>query len=445
MKRVVVLAVLLAAASSGTLVAQPPAAPAPPPEETLALTGVTVIDGTGAAPRARQTIVIRGGRIAAIQPARAAIPDGATVHDFRGHFVIPGMFETHTHMTALDQQGGRERAELEMRRLLHAGVTTIRDAAGDARVAAALKRDLLLGRIVGPDIHFSALMAGPDFMALDPRVGRASIGYARGEAPWQPVVTAETDIPNTVSRAAATGATALKLYVGIDAPVMRALAEEAHRQGLMVWAHSAVFPDRPSEVVRAGADSMSHLCWLVWEDADLDPSQSVPYTHQRPPADPRPSVDDTLVQADSPEMTALFAEMARRGIILDATYSLYRPDAPRGCGLPLMTEVAKAAHRAGVRLSTGTDWFTPVDDRYPAVITEIERLVEGGILTPTEAITAATLHGALASGTADTHGTVTVGKVADLVVLRENPVENITAIRSVVAVFQRGKAVRGPE
>jgi imidazolonepropionase-like amidohydrolase len=107
-----------------------------------------------------------------------------------------------------------------------------------------------------------------------------------------------------------------------------------------------------------------------------------------------------------------------------------------------MTDIAKAAHRAGVRFSTGTDWFTPVDDPYPSVITEIERLVEGGILTPNEAITAATLHGAMATGVADTHGTIAPGKVADLVVLRDNPLDDISAVRSVVAVFKGGKARR---
>jgi imidazolonepropionase-like amidohydrolase len=178
----------------------------------------------------------------------------------------------------------------------------------------------------------------------------------------------------------------------------------------------------------------------VWQDDDLDPSTSVPYIHQRPPADPRPSFDPALVEADSPEMTALFAEMARGGTIIDATYSAYRGPEERNCAPSLMTAIAKAAHDAGVPLSTGTDWFTADDDPFPSVTVEIERLVEEGILTPTEAITAATLNGARATGLEQTHGTIEAGKVANLVVLRDNPLDDIGAIRSVVTVYKHGRA-----
>ncbi|HVS32984.1 MAG TPA: amidohydrolase family protein, partial [Thermoanaerobaculia bacterium] len=150
--------------------------------------------------------------------------------------------------------------------------------------------------------------------------------------------------------------------------------------------------------------------------------------------------DPALVEADSPEMTELFAEMARRGTIIDAGYSLYRGPEGRNCAPSLMTEIAKAAHRAGVPLSTGTDWFTEDTDPFPSVIVEVERLVEGGILTPAEAITAATLNGARATGLEESHGTIEAGKVANLVVLSGNPLQDIRAIRSVVTVYQRGRA-----
>ena len=413
--------------------------PAGPPPVT-ALANVTLIDGRGGPAQPAITVLLQGERIVDITAAGAEMPPGAKVVDLTGQYLIPGLFETHTHLTNPDLSGGRTRVDHDLRRLLYAGVTTMRDMAGDARLLAAVKRDLLLDRIVGPEIHYTTLFAGSAFMALDRRVGPASIGYERGTAPWQQTVTARTDPEVAIMRAVETGATAIKFYVGIDAPVMRALADAAHRRGLEVWAHGVVFPDRPIEVVRAGVDVVSHLCWLVWQDQDLDPSTSVPYVHQRPPADPRPAFDPALVEADSPEMKELFAEMARRGTILDAGYSLYRGPEGRNCAPSLMTEIARAAHRAGIPLSTGTDWFTDDADPFPSVIVEIERLVEGGILTPAEAITAATLNGARATGLEDSHGTIEAGKVANLVVLRDNPLEDIRAIRSVVTVYQRGRA-----
>jgi imidazolonepropionase-like amidohydrolase len=439
MKRPLLRATLLLGFVATAAHAQPRPQP-PAAEPVVALANVTVIDGRGGPPQPAMTVLVQGERIVDVRSSAAEVPDGATVVDLSGHHVVPGFFETHTHLTNRDLAGGRERVDRDLRRLLYAGVTTLRDMAGDTRLLAAVKRDLLLGRIEGPEIHYSALFAGPAFMALDQRVGPASIGYERGTAPWQQTATAGTDVELAVARAAQTGASGIKLYVGIDAPVMRALADAARGHGLQVWAHGTVFPDRPIEVVRAGVDVVSHLCWLVWQDADLDPSTSVPYIHQRPPADPRPDFDPALVEADSPEMSALFAEMARRGTVLDATYSAYRGPEGGRCAPSLMTALASAAHGAGIPLSTGTDWFTEDDDPFPSVTVEIERLVQAGILTPAEAITAATLNGARATGLERTHGTIEAGKVADLVVLRDDPLEDIGAIRSVVTVYKRGRA-----
>lgn len=431
------VALLLLGATAASGAAQPRAKT---PDPVVALANATVIDGRGGPAQPAMTVLMQGGRILGLLPKGAQLPENAEIVDLDGRYLLPGFFETHTHLTNVDIKSGRSRVDKDLRRLLYAGVTTIRDMAGDARLLAAVDRDLLLERIEGPDIHYSALFAGPAFMALDQRVGRASIGHARGTAPWQQTANADTDIEQAVARAAMTGATGIKLYIGIEAPVMRRLSDEARRRGLQVWAHGVVFPDRPIEVIRAGVDAVSHLCWLAWQDADLDPSTRIPYVHQKPPADPRPNFDPSLVDPGSPEMSELLAGMARRGTILDATYSVYDGPEGRNCAPSLMTGIARAAHRAGVPFSTGTDWFTGDDDPFPSVTVEIERLVDGGVLTPAEAITAATLNGARATGLEKTHGTIETGKVADLVVLAGNPLEDIAAIRSVVTVYKRGRA-----
>ena len=417
-----------------------------PKPALTALTNVTLIDGLGGDPSPGMTVLIEGTAIQAVfRTGDKPVPAGTQAIDLGGHYVIPGMFDTHVHLTNLDLTSGRARVDHELKRLLYSGVTTIRDLAGDTRLLGAVKRELLLGRIIGPDIHYASLMAGHDFMMNDLRVARASAGFRPGQAPWQMVVGPETEVRTAVARASGTGATAIKLYLGIDAPVLRAITEEAHRQGLQVWAHSTVFPLRPMDAVRAGVDVISHVGWLPWEDRDLDPSKNVPYAHTDRKS-PIPTYDHQLVQADSPEMKSLIAVMAEHGTTLDATYSYVRTPAgaldgsvSRPARPQHITEIMRAVHRAGIPISTGTDYFAGEAESFPAVFREIEQLVDDGVLTPGEAITAATLNGARAAGIEDTHGTIQPGKAADLVVLAKDPTEDIRALRSVVLVIKNGK------
>lgn len=417
---------------------------------TLALTNVTVIDGTGSAPVSGRTILIADGRIVeVVATSERPIAPGAEVLDLPGRVVIPGLINNHVHYmrAGLGQAQGQERLQAELRRQLYGGVTTVRDMAGDARRLRPLQQATRSGETIGPDVYYAALMAGPDFIRLDQRVSVASAGVARGQAPWMQEVTDGTDLRRAVSRAVETGATGLKLYAGVGVDVVRALTQEAHRRGLRVWAHSTIFPDRPIAVVTAGVNVVSHLCGLVWQDLDLDPSVNVPYTHT-PPDDPRPSFDPSLVQADSPEMTSLFREMTARGTMLDATLSLSatarNSGEERGCAANLMTAIARSAVRAGVTITTGTDYFSPPDDPVPTLVREIEYLVAQNVLSPMEALVAATRNGARAIGIEDSVGTIAAGKVANLVVLEADPSRDIQALRKVSLVIKRGARYERP-
>lgn len=415
-----------------------PAAPAQQPGPVLALTDVTLIDGTGAPPRPGMTVIVRGETISDVfRSGERDLPRDGAILNLKGLFLIPGLVSSHDHYMQRGLANAPQRAHAELRRMLYSGVTTSRDMAGDARLLKPLQTALREGKIIGPDIYYTALMAGPDFIALDPRVGRASAGLRRGEPPWMQVITPETDLQAAVERAATTGATGIKFYVGLDGATIAKLTRIAHERGLQVWSHTTVFPARAIEVARAGVDSMSHLCWMGWQDADLDPTKNVPYTHT-PRSDPRPKYDARLVETDSPEMRLLLDEMARRDIILDATHSLSKGDV-RGCTAELMTGIARAAARAGIPFATGTDYYTPDDDPFPAVIGEIEYLVEQGVLTPLEAIKAATHNGARLVDRADSQGRLAPGMLANMVVLAKDPAADISALRSVVTVFKRGK------
>lgn len=406
-----------------------------PEPETIALTGLTLVDPARGVHAAEMTILVHGDRIAAtFRNGQQTLPPGTTVQDLQGRFVLPGLINSHVHLMRRFVSS-REEMYSELERMLLGGVVAVRDMAGDARVIAGARRAILAGERLGPDIYNSAVFGGPEFAASDPRMARSSLGYRPGESPWAQAVTDETDLPRAIARADGAQVSALKLYLGFEAGLIARLAEEAHRQGLQVWAHSTVYPSRPIQVVRAGVDAISHACGLAWQDADLDPRPYAAANVRR-----RPRFDPVLVDADSPEMAMLFKEMVNRRVFLDPTLSSHvRPGDDRfGCTTDLMVTLIREAHRAGVTISTGTDWFSPLEDPTPTVIKEIEALVSHGVLTPEEALAAATLHGAQTLGREKDYGTIEPGKFASLMVLKEDPTRDLAALRSVVAVMQRG-------
>jgi imidazolonepropionase-like amidohydrolase len=395
-------------------------------QSPVALTHVTVIDGTGAPPRPDQTLVLRDGRIAALFPsASRSPPRDAQVLDLTGRYVIPGLIDTHVHL-ATDPSGDDRRAAVEqrLRNALHGGVTTVRDMAGDGRALADLARAALVGDIESPAIYYAALMAGPDFFT-DPRVLAVSRGVAPGSAPWARAVTAATDWPRVVAEAKGTGATAIKVYAAVSAEVLRPLVSEAHRQGMRVWAHATLFPARPSDVVGAGVDAVSHASLLVWEGVPVLPAPA-----RRVPPDP-------VLPPDDPRMASLLHLMAERHTILDATLFVMGDNPARARWSAAMTHAAWAA---GVPVSAGTDSIgVDAPGTQPNIHEELRLLVEEAGLTPLAAITAATLNGARAIGIEATHGTIAVGKAADLVVLSADPTADIRHTRDIVYVVRAGR------
>ena len=333
----------------------------------------------------------------------------------------------------------RAQAESWLRRQVYGGVTSIRDMADDLRQVADLARATLVGEIPGPEICYAALMAGPTFFD-DPRTWQVSQGATPGQVPWMQAVTEGTDLPLAVARAAGTSASAVKVYANLPGPTVAAIAAEAHCQGLGVWAHAAVFPATPGEVVAAGADVVSHVTLLVHDDAPR------PLTSYRD----KPPVDHArFTGGQDPAMAALLAEMARRGTILDATAGLWAWLAEQDDATPeerdraladsaLAAALTAQAHRAGVAVSTGTDYETGPEDPWPSLHAELRFLVERCGLSTAEVIRAATRTGARSMGREEELGTVEAGKLADFVVLAEDPLADLAALRSICFTVKHG-------
>ncbi|WP_410611371.1 amidohydrolase family protein [Amycolatopsis sp. lyj-109] len=371
------------------------------------------------------TIVVDGGKFVAVAPSAEITPGrGARVVDVAGRYVIPGLVDSHQNIATPPD---RATAEAVLRRQVHSGVTVIRSMADDLRQVGDLARATLVGEIAGPDIVYAALMAGPEFF-VDPRTIAVSQGEIPGSVPWMQAITPETDLSLAVAMARGTGARAIKLYADLPAETVTAIVAEAHRQGVLVWAHTAVFPAMPRDVVAAGVDVVSHVGMFAYAGSAHSPTSY---------ADKKPIGAAELEGALDPQIDALVRQMSRQGTILDATANLYRrrDDArDRNDGRPseaaFAARLVQEAHRAGTEISAGTDYETGPDDPFPALYQELEFLVKECGLTPGEVLRSATLVGARAAGAGDSRGSIEVGKIAGFVVLAEDPLEDVSNLRS---------------
>lgn len=412
---------------------------AQPAAEFTALTHATVVDGTGAAPLTDATVLVQAGRITAVYTGTSRpLPAGARTEDLTGKWIIPGLIDAHVHITQGSGDLARYREMLS--RLLLDGVTGLRDMAGDARILGYLAREARLDAPGWPDIYYSALMAGPSFFFEDARVPEAARGLALGAAPWMRAVDETTDLRMAIAEAKGTGATGLKLYANLPPSLVKSIVAEAHRQGLLVWTHSTIFPAKPSDAVAAGADSISHTSYMAWEAAP----------HVPPDYRSRALLDFTRIRPDDPKIIALLNQMKERGVILDATLRVYQQSAASdsmGKGiLPWSYAVTRAAHEAGLLVDAGTDSAGLVSLKQPgagaSVVEEMALLVSQCGFTPEAAIQAATQVSAMVVGQGSQRGAIAPGMAADLVVLVADPVSDIHNVRKVVEVMKDGKVFR---
>jgi hypothetical protein len=205
---------------------------------------------------------------------------------------------------------------------------------------------------------------------------------------------------------------------------------------MKVWAHSMVFPTRPLDVVNSGADVISHVCRLAWEGMEEAPLE---YHHDQVP----------LYGNFSPAsqvFTELFDAMRANGTILDATLAMYaraeaNPDNPLSdrCDVDFARALVSRAAAEGLPIAAGTDFTAEDTDPFPALHEELEELVRGGGLTPMQAIESATRIAAEAIGVADRHGMLVHGRPVSMVLLNEDPIADISNLRSVRAVWKNAE------
>lgn len=393
---------------------------------SLLIRDVTLIDGNGGPPRAAVTVLIRDGRVSAINgpPASADL----TI-DGRGLYAMPGLTDAHVHLSGLPWD---ERAE-QLKRVLHGGVTMVYDVASDLRNTSDLSRAALVGEIESPSIYYAALFAGPEFFT-DPRVVSTSRGYRPGDAPWNREIRPDTDLVTAVAEARGAGATSIKLYAALDGPTVRRIGDEAKRQHVRLIAHSTVFPAKPSDLIAAGVKMLAHTAYLVWE--------GMPASGE---FQKRARGDFAGVPADGPVMTQLLQSMKDHDVTLNPTLWIFSDGPARddmsALRTPWMNTVTKRAQDMGVLIAAGVDSLMTPGDPLPMIHKELEVMVTGAKLTPLQAITAATKGAAHAIGVDEERGTVAPGRVADLLIVDADPSVDIRSTRRIRYVIKDGRIV----
>jgi imidazolonepropionase-like amidohydrolase len=418
------------------------------PETSVALTNVRVVDGTGAAPLEAQTIVIENGRIAAVGPAAAAkIPANARTIDLSGHTVIPGLMGLHNH-TFYTTRGRSVQLQYSAPRLyLGAGLTTIRTTGGTSPYHEInMKKGIDRGEIPGPRMHLTGpYLTGPGGAATMAQIGTPE------------------EARRIVNYWADEGVTWFKAYTDISRETLGAAIKAAHARGLRFTGHLCSVSFR--EAVRLGIDNLEHG---LFTNSDYVPNRTLDHC----PSNMRDSL--LKVAIDGPEVQQTIREMVSNKVALSSTLAVYElsyPDRPpleervlealapeareeylatrretsaraAQSTMPELFRKAQAFERAFVKagglLAAGVD-PTGMGGALPGYGDQrnYELLIEAGF-TPVEAIQIMTLNGARVLRVDDRLGSIAPGKLADLVVIRGNPIATPAEIRNVTIVFKDG-------
>jgi imidazolonepropionase-like amidohydrolase len=417
----------------------------------VALTHVRVIDGTGAAPREDQTVIIDHGKIAALGAAALVpVPAGAQTLDLTGNTVIPGLVGMHEHLFYPSGDGiatYNEQAFSFPRLYLASGVTT-------ARTAGSLEpyTDLNVKRYID-----SGRMPGPKMWVTGPYLeGRGTFALQMHE------LTGPEDATRTVEYWISEGATSFKAYMNISHAELKAAVDAAHKHGIKVTGHLCSIGFR--EAAGIGIDNLEHGLLV---DTEF-------HAGKQPDVCPNATRGEIArLDLNSGPVLDMVADLVAHNVAITSTLAVFeafdgsRPPLERrfidavtpeaalsylesratargGPNAPALEELRKemdfeyAFVKAGGMLIAGAD---PTGNGGAlagfADQRNIELLVEAGF-TPVQAIQIATYNGAKFLGELERIGTVATGKQADLVVIDGNLAANIAAIRKVKLVFKDG-------
>lgn len=408
--------------------------------QTLALKNINVVDVVELKVNHNKTVFIEKDKIIAITDTNDELQiDGAIAIDMSEKFLIPGLIDTHVHhATSPDDSDNDQITRMRLRKLLQGGVTSVRDMGGDTRVLSSLKRRADNDIIQAPDIFYSVIIGGKAFFS-DPRTVASAKGETPGQVNWMRAVDEQTDFDDIMLRAAGTGATGIKIYAKVPAHLIPRLQFAAKKHGLKVWSHAFVGPAKPQKLVNAGVETISHA-------PDLS-AHVVDNFYQLRRKGESISNEQKIQSFELGKYQDLIADMKSKGTILDPTLTVFeKQQQARGEQGKLMYDwgkiFTKLAFDSGIDISTGTDGASDYyQSQHPLVHHEMELLVKDVGMSPLLAIQAATINGAKVIGIEESHGDINVGKVANLVVLNQDPSESLEHLKDIAHVIKNGQFI----
>jgi hypothetical protein len=435
--------------------------------DVLVIEGGTLIDGNGGPPVTDALIIIRGNKIETVsRSGRARYPAGAQVLNANGKFILPGLMDAHAHYAGW-------MAELN----LHFGVTTIHSIGSGGQWALAQRDAINAGKIPGPRTFVAVgSIAGGRISALSARSGEA------GGLSGRQVATNGEEARVIARRFIEAGADMLKVHRGPPVEVYRAAIDEAHRAGLPVVAQPLGPTVYAMDAILAGADILEHAAGVAVSVAK-DPSKWEGWgSIEKHSVSPLPFAD-----MDEAKATDMINLMVERNVYLEPDFIAlgrgfhkerdkfelqdtrllnshelsYIPEANRLRMLatyhhnddltPEESDLRNKAYQnmlrfmnqfvqAGGKVVTGTDtggWALPGI----GVHHEMEILVDEAGMTPMQVIQAATRHPAEGFRILDRLGTIESGKLADMLIVNADPLQEISNLQNIEWVIKDGEVV----
>jgi imidazolonepropionase-like amidohydrolase len=408
------------------------------------LAGPTLIDGTGDPPKPNSVIIIKGNKIIAVTNETeyhdryyySLFNNNETARvnilNLTGKYVIPGLFDMHSHVAGVRKNSYNQNfSENALEMLLDYGVTTIRSPAGPTNESIALKQNVSKGNIEGPEMFTAGvLLNGPQI----------AIPFVEAQ------ISTEEQAREEVRLQAAAGVDFVKLYVGLPPNLVKAAIDEAHNQGIRVIGH--LYMTSWTDAANLGIDALTHG---VPVNPFLLPSgdkQEQFLENGGGPFEHFLWLD--LVDLNSTEIEDMINALVENDIPVDPTLSIYEAmlkddidqdgfsDPQNQLRWAKVLQLTKIMYDNGVQILSGSD--IPNFGLVPgaSLHNELELLVEAGI-EPLEVIEIATNNGATALDIDEIVGTIQPQKQADMIILSENPLENITNTKTIEAVLVDGR------
>ncbi|HEY1145642.1 MAG TPA: amidohydrolase family protein [Allosphingosinicella sp.] len=423
---------------SAALFAAPLAAPAQAQEGVTVIHAGAVLDRPGKTPRGNATIVVQEGRIVSVTDGFAAVPAGATLIDLKDRFVLPGLIDSHVHLSS--DRAGQEgllasftdspqlaayEALWNAKKTLNAGFTTVRNL-GDEGATLALRDAIARGWVEGPRIVDAGSSISTTSGHMDGRLGLRE-EFAE-DIPHDNLCDGPDDCRKAVRRQIGRGADVIKIATtgGVNSRIgaglgqqmfddeAKAIVETAHLYGkkVAVHAHGA---DGIAVALRAGADSIEHGTLMNDEDIALFKKTGAYYV---------------------PTLSTVNGYLER----IAADPNAYSPEVRKKIDwrISITGRSLEKAVPAGVKIAFGTDAGVSKHGRNAD---EFELMVKHG-MTPATALQAATVNAADLLGLAAEVGTLEPGKAADIIAVAGDPLADVTVLKKVGFVMKGGKVAK---